>query len=165
MDEKVIYIIIGIIWIVSSILKAVSKNNKKKPPVTPRQTTTQKPATELDDFKKILEEMITGKTPEVLKPQTVNTPAYTEKTNDYTPATVASKYAAFEGTMDYDFTKNQSLEEYYTSDQNRIGHVEVAAYKTVENEQVITEKNPLFDEDFSLRKGILYSEILKRPHY
>ncbi len=165
MDEKVIYIIIGIIWIVSSILKAVSKNNKKKPPVTPQQTTTQKPATELDDFKKILEEMITGKNPEVLKPQPVNTPSYTEKANDYTPVTLDSKYAAYEGTMDYDFAKNQSIEEYYNSDQNRISYVEVEAYKSVMNEQVSTERNPLFDENFDLQKGILYSEILKRPHY
>ncbi|OPZ99736.1 MAG: hypothetical protein BWY70_00887 [Bacteroidetes bacterium ADurb.Bin408] len=165
MDENVIYIIIAIIWIVSSILKAVSKNNKKKPPVTTPRTNTPKPATELDDFKKILEEMITGKNPDIVKPQPVNTPTYTENPSAQNNHTEESKYAAYEGTMAYDFTKNQSLEEYYSNDQNRISYVEVEAYKSPETEHISTEKNPVFDDGFDLQKGILYAEILKRPHY
>ena len=163
MDEKVIYIIIAIIWIVSSLIKAVNKANKKKPTVQAPPTSTTRPVSELDDFKKILEDMISGKETEITKPQPVKERApATEET--FIPET-QSKYAEYQGALEYSFSNYTTMEEYIESNKNRFTFDDNKVYESAEIKGQDIEVFKQIDDDFDLRKGILYSEILKRPHY
>jgi len=165
MDEKIVYIIIVVIWIVSSLIKAFNKKNKPQSPQKTPQQEKRKTPEELDDFKKILEEIITGKQPMAKKEQVDE---YVEKEPTgytYETAPTTSKYAAFEGATDYNFNQYASLEDTFEKDSNRIVQmVEDKAYATNHNDDIIS-KVKILNEDFDIKKAVIYSEILKRPQY
>ncbi len=166
MDEKIVYIIIVVIWVVSSLIKAFNKKKKPQTPPKTSQSEKPKPAGELDDFKKILEEIISGKQ-QMPQPQQVDdyvetvTPEY-----NYEPASATSKYASYEGATDYNFNQYASLEDTYINDNKRINFEKTQdnAYKTNSIDET-TNNEKIFYEDFDIRKAVIYSEILKRPHY
>lgn len=173
MDEKIVYIIIAAIWIVSSILKAVNKNAKKK---NPQQTTNPKNednSEKLDDFKKILEEMIIGKQPEIPSPQTVEDyQEYSEYSSENVATAEQTKYAAYQGKTDYNFENytnyelNNDFEKAKRNNEVQSEDYNVnSIHGTLGKDSDLTSNNKFFDDNFDLKKAVIYSEILKRPHY
>jgi len=169
MDEKIVYIIIVAIWIISSIIKAFNKNAKKDV-----QKPNQKPATgdasnpeNLDDFKRILEEIITGKQTEVPKPAPTYNEDYEEYEEEvkYEPITAQnSKFNQFQGATNYEFNKHTSLETSFNLNNYATDN---SSYKIDNNTDEVVYEKSFFDlsNPFEFKKAIIYSEILKRPQY
>ncbi len=156
MDERIIYIIIAIVWIVSGLLKA--KNKKNAPPKQTDQTETPETAQPEEDFATVLEEMILGKKTE--KPKPART--YEEATENVADAdTSNSAFEEFEGNIKHNFSGNiEKLEDkqndYNTSSQKTI---QLIADNEEENNEITTV---LIDgEPFDPKRAVLYAEILK----
>jgi len=171
MDKSILYIIIIAVWIVSSIIKAKNKNAKKaaqQPNNLPKDNTAP---TGMDDFKKILEEMIVGKQQEIPTPQTIEV---NQDKNDYSLEKIdtvePSKYAAFQGKAEYSFSNYTTLEDSYEFEKEKKDNLLQKNvninYKEVSNENKNDDSAIHFlDEQFDFKKAVIYAEILKRPHY
>jgi len=156
MDEKILYIIIAIIWIVSSILKAT---NKKKQ--TNKQQEPQPEVAE-DDFKSVLEEMILGKRPEMPVPVEITDEDEYDEIAEINESNKQA-YANYEGSTSYDFNKLEKLEDVLKADYL----VKPLSVINTDETEINENQDPVYfdGEDFDARKAVIYAEILKRPHF
>lgn len=171
MEKNIVYIVIVVIWIVSSIIKAKNKNAKKAAQQPNSQPKDSPAPSGMEEFKKILEEMITGKQQEIPTTQTVEV---NQDNNDYSLEKIEtadqSKYAAFQGKTEYSFSNYTNLEDIYDFEKEKNEKIaQKDFYNTMQNNadenKHDDESIRFLDEQFDLKKAVIYSEILKRPHF
>jgi len=144
MEESIIYVIIAVVWLVISLIRASNKQAKKKAnPVAPA-----KPA-QNQDIGKVLEELLGIKVQEPQPaPDTVSrqvTPQPKKKPKQTNPS-----YATFDKSS-------------YQFQDDFVSDVRTKIQKKDENEPFLRQK-PSYIDDFDLRKAVIWSEILNRKY-
>ncbi|MDD4372334.1 MAG: hypothetical protein PHG67_00295 [Bacteroidales bacterium] len=142
--EDFIYILIGVIWLVFSVIKG---SQKRKTQEQSRQTgNTQKKERSFED---ILSEML-GEVPE---PQTVfQEVSEQESTTEIVEAEVGEAYQSLEDL--YLIDQKEQLEKEEMSIDNSVKRV-------IEPQAIKKNKGR---EPFDLRRAIIYQAILERPY-
>ena len=174
MNEKIIYIIIAVIWIVSSIIKAVGKKSNKTQSQSLSESAGNNSYNSLDVLKKNLEKLFVFNQAEMTTNQIVAeyigwNETFTEKmaTDDKV------KYSNYVGELKYDFLKLATLEDSYFNEKMGTNRIIFLNDNTAGNSLKMNDdgyKNrdgslKLFDEWFDLNKVVIYANIFKRPHY
>jgi hypothetical protein len=185
--EDFIYIILGIVWLVISIIGGKKKKAGKTPQPRTSQSeprageTTQTPQNTGSDFEDMLEEFFgTGskKTKTEPAPQPSMTKESPPSYDDYTPEiesleTIDSdKISEYKGTYavdsDYKFSaepsKAESMEEIIRSYQLRDKQIKDEDEKINVVDLDVSEALSS-GIDFDARKAIIYSEIINRKYF
>lgn len=159
--ENILFVIIAIIWIVSSIYKAKNKNTAPPKPQESQQ------GEEEPDFVSTLEEMILGKKIEVPQPKETSLDEHFDE-EDFTTNTNQeedSSFSDFEGRVKHDFSNNvEKLEDSqldYSKGQDKV----LTVIDTEEAHDDIDDTISIAGEEFDPRKAVIFSEVLKRPQY
>ncbi|MDD3875694.1 MAG: hypothetical protein PHT69_03680 [Bacteroidales bacterium] len=170
MEKNIIYLIIALIWIVTSIIKAVNKGKTKN--ATPTKRPSQQKNEPEKDFESILEDLILGKKNNIpnQQPETV--------TDDYTSYENYKPEEVYESLEKSQNDKNDFYNEYQGILSNNTGGFERLQDRALFDKSNTLNVIDLEDEDskqvsesifnpenFDLRKAVLYSEILKRPYF
>lgn len=144
--EDFIYVLIGIIWLVFSVVKG---NQKKKAAMTQNQQTKEPKEAKDRSFEDIISEMF-GEEPE----------------------TVFQKVGEQESTIDMETSEPevgmayQSLEEIFLKEQEeQISKGEITKENSVKNRiEPETLEKTLDHQPFDLRRAIIYQAVLERPY-
>jgi hypothetical protein len=144
--EDFIYILIGIIWLVFSVVKG---NQKKKAAMTQNQQSNNPQEAKDRSFEDILSEMF-GEEPE----------------------TVFQKVGEQESTIDMETSEPevgmayQSLEELFLKEQEeQISKGEIVKENSVKSRiEPETLEKSLDHQPFDLRRAIIYQAVLERPY-
>jgi len=157
--EDLIYILIGVIWIVFSIIKGTQKNAKK-----PAGTTQSKPS----EKKSTLEEMLEEWLPPMPEPK-YEAEEEIEYEGDY-PAYSYEESPAYESSYDF-HSDNYDEIEYETEivsleELDEIKPSLVAGNSNDADLAAIDHNHETFAEveTFNLRKAVIYNAILERPY-
>lgn len=190
--EDILYIVLGIIWLIISIVGG--KKKKKQTTPQPRQNTTseqgtssspvieQEPTTEKPkgaNFEDMLEEFFGGDS-STKENSPTNSPVAEEDQSyagygeeileESQERKVPEKIKEFEGTMqhDFEFTTEGKIETL----EDRIKAIEKQDRETAEKDnelKVVDLDGGEIDEskgiDFDARKAIIYSEIINRKYF
>jgi len=160
MDEKIFYIIVAVIWIVSSIFKA-AKGKKQLPKEQEIPDETYENHEVENDLEQVLEDLIMGRKPKVPEPIYEDPPPndYIENANDYN--SLQHKYESLEN----DFAnKDYGLYGYKNKEE---GNTKKLVFENIQdnNNQDVINNNTITAENFDLKQAVIYAEIMKRPHY
>jgi len=174
-SQNYIYIILTVVYVIYSIIKAGKKVTQNRPKVDQQPLTkessgqpspTVQPQTETplpqQDFKKMLEDLLGGAPEEKIpEPQVPKVQAPIQKTKLVkTSLQNTHKKEIVTDTHSKLFT----AKSHHTSDKNTHSQLYESAKKTFE-EPAVLEESPDNRDDFDIRQAIIYSEILKRPEY
>jgi hypothetical protein len=157
--DDLIYILIGVIWIVFSIIKGTQKNTK-----TPAGSTPNTPPGNKSTFEEMLEEWL---------PQMTEARRYEEDDYDNQPEVpvissedssvyksayepLVNKYEEFD--YDVEIISLEELDEIQPSLSN------YERYEQKEDASVGNFEQINLSESFDLRKAVIYSTILERPY-
>lgn len=163
-----IYIIIAVLYIIYSIIKAAKKAAQQKPvqkksepaPVVkpPASSPLPNPG---DDMKKMLEEIL-GKTPEVKIPDKHPDTYREPKPHPIPVRTKPAKISHQAIKKEKAAVSHMPAKSVPKTEPHTFLPSEHISSKPVFQEPVLEEEVSL---DFDLRQAIIYSEILKRPQY
>ena len=149
--EDYIYILIGIIWVVFSVIKGSQKN---------KQTQYAEDEDTIPERKSTLEEFLEELLPPMEKP-TVTYQSYDDEAIAEIEEAIPEKYLAYSGMNWEEYETNEN-----SSDNIGISHSSL----TSNQEQEFFETNE--DDlgyfrggyEFDLRKAVIFSSILERPY-
>jgi hypothetical protein len=149
--EDYIYILIGIIWVVFSVIKGSQKN--KQPQYTEDEDAIPERKSTLEEF---LEELL----PPVEKPS-VTYQSYDEEAIAESEDVVPDKYLAYSGMNYYDYESNMnSSDSGLNSRSSLISNEEEEIFEDTQDDLSYFKDGNIFD----LRKAVIYSSILERPY-
>lgn len=165
-DINYIYILLAVLYVIYSIVKASKKASQQKPATQnqkPQPSSTVQPPTASplpkqkpeDDFKKMLEDLLGGapeiEIPEKQIPKEKPQPVFIKPE----PSKIVTHAKKIKATPSHTPSKTKEKEKPFLAEEK-------AAPKKLFAE-IIAEEEP--EIDFDIRQAIIYSEILKRPQY
>ncbi|MBU0487300.1 MAG: hypothetical protein KKA07_13155 [Bacteroidetes bacterium] len=147
MEKTFIYILIAVVWIVVSIVRASNKANKKK--AAPASAAPPKQGNQ--DFNKVLEELLGIKKPEPA-PAAPAIPVQDKPSKPkFASATLTKESVEAGASMEY-------LNNYSFSD-NLAGNISGRSGEKRSEEKVSRPRL-----EFDLKQAVIYSAILNRPY-
>jgi|GEM_PF-1338894 hypothetical protein len=162
--EDYFYILIGILWVVFSVIKASRKNNQPQPhegsEETGRRTTLEDILGELLEKEEYTEpDTVTRKTSEAtVTSSEINQPVYESLEAEYTQPSLYSQYTG-------EITDDNLLKGIYESLEDDTEVKSMTINNLSDSDNTITEtRTETQNHSFDLRKAVIYSVILERPY-
>ena len=151
--QLILYIIFGIIWVISRIIK----NKNKQVDAPGNEPDLQQPKQPQMTFEDLLKEF-TGETKQVNEPEVVEEPTYTFEEEEPSDTEIDEIYQE-------SIKQAQQLEE---TDSSKLRHkVEYKRFEEFDKEEENTFLNELMEdmrEEDGLKKAVIYKEILDRKY-
>jgi len=152
--EDYIYIIIGIIWLVFTVIKNNQKKAQQQQDVGQKPASSVPPIAEAKTFEDILTEILNPVAP-VPSPQMM-----TEPEEYYTEETISPEIVLEEARTEY-----QSLEEIFAAEaEERLASRSVAEMPEDSSKSILSEEKHDVLNRIDLRKAVIYQAILERPY-
>ncbi|HAH57277.1 MAG: hypothetical protein KUL83_06330 [Lentimicrobium sp.] len=154
--EDFLFIIIGIVWLVYSFYNSKQKAQRKQ---AEKQARSNGPATPTPVPKRSFLEELLDPEPPVVRPVVDPEEAWEES---YSPAQEAEMLAEAQSLEKIEEEYTDSYFERQYADRNRVSETERVIERVTEEPVILVEE--IIEEEFDLRKAVIYAEILN-PRY